>query len=79
MKRTQPAALEPVITLACTACQHVYQPQPADFGSGNTGCLLCGGWTWVAELSTANASMSPDPTVTRPRTAAGSGSPTTAR
>ncbi len=68
---------QPVITLACTACQLVYQPQPADFESGNTGCPLCGGWTWIAELSTAGTSMSPDPAVIPPRTPAGPGSPTT--
>lgn len=66
---------QPIVKLACTACQHVYEPQPADFGSGNTGCPLCGGWTWIAELSTADTSMSPDPAVTPPRTAAGSGIP----
>jgi hypothetical protein len=52
---------QPIVKLACTTCQHVYQPQPADFGSGNTGCPLCSGWTWIAELSTADTSMSPRP------------------
>jgi hypothetical protein len=40
----------PVVKLACTACQLVYTPDPADFGTGNTGCPRCGGWTWIAEM-----------------------------
>lgn len=42
-----------VVTLACTACELVYEPAPADFGTGNTGCPQCGGWTWIAQLGTA--------------------------
>ncbi|PZS37495.1 MAG: hypothetical protein DLM62_18945 [Pseudonocardiales bacterium] len=45
------ADLLPVIVLACTACQLVYTPDPAAFGTGNTGCPRCGGWTWIAELA----------------------------
>lgn len=40
----------PMVKLACTTCQLVYRPDPADFGTGNTGCPRCGGWTWIAEL-----------------------------
>jgi hypothetical protein len=40
----------PVVLLACTACQLVYEPDLADFGTGNTGCPRCGGWTWIAQL-----------------------------
>jgi len=42
----------PVLKLACTACQLVYQPDLAAFESGKTGCPRCGGWTWIAQLST---------------------------
>jgi hypothetical protein len=42
----------PVVRLACTACQLVYEPDLASFGTGNTGCPRCGGWTWIAQLST---------------------------
>lgn len=83
----------PVVKLACTACQHVYEPDLANFRSGDTGCPRCGGWTWIAQLGTAEPavtsndqaapqqqafdSVCPDPAVTPPRTAAGPGSPTT--
>jgi hypothetical protein len=43
----------PVLRLACTACQLVYEPDLADFGNGNTGCPQCGGWTWIAQLNTS--------------------------
>jgi ribosomal protein S27AE len=46
---------DPVVKLARTACQHVYQPDLTDFESGNTGCPRCGGWTWIAQLDTATA------------------------
>lgn len=42
---------KPTVMLACTTCQLVYTPDPADFTSGNTGCRRCGGWTWIAELA----------------------------
>lgn len=45
--------LPPALTLACTACQLVYEPDPAAFGTGTTGCPRCGGWTWIAQLGTA--------------------------
>jgi rubredoxin len=44
-----------MVKLACTACQLVYTPDPADFETGNTGCPRCGGWTWIAELIPALA------------------------
>jgi hypothetical protein len=47
----------PVLQLACTACQLVYEPDVADFGTGNTGCSQCGGWTWIAQLSTRPTDM----------------------
>jgi hypothetical protein len=42
----------PVVRLACTACQLVWEPDLADFGTGTTGCPRCSGWTWIAQLST---------------------------
>lgn len=58
------------VTLACTACQHVYVPNLASFDTGLTGCPLCGGWTWIAELGIATSpfvtdtsqNILPDPT-----------------
>jgi hypothetical protein len=47
----------PVVRLACTACQLVYQPDPAAFGTGSTGCPRCGGWTWIAQLGTIAADV----------------------
>lgn len=77
----------PVVVLACTTCQHVYTPDRADFAGGRTGCPLCGGWTWIAQLGTTDWSqpVTPttsvnayaDPAVTPLRTSAGSASPTT--
>jgi len=74
------------VTLACTACQYVYVPCLADFDTGLTGCSLCGGWTWIAELDDAESSSVTDisqntltgPAVTPPRTPTGP-SPTTSR
>jgi hypothetical protein len=45
----------PVVALACTACQWVYQPDRAAFESGMTGCPRCGGWTWIAQLGAGQA------------------------
>jgi hypothetical protein len=47
----------PLLRLACTACQLVYEPEVADFGNGNTGCPQCGGWTWIAQLPTSPTDM----------------------
>jgi hypothetical protein len=47
----------PVVRLACTACQLVYEPDPAAFGTGNTGCPRCGGWTWIAQLGAHTAGL----------------------
>jgi hypothetical protein len=48
--------LVPVVKLACTACQLVYEPDLAGFGTGNTGCPRCGGWTWIAQLGSGEQS-----------------------
>jgi hypothetical protein len=42
----------PVVTLMCTACELVFEPELATFGTGTTGCPECGGWTWIAHLRT---------------------------
>jgi hypothetical protein len=47
----------PVVKLACTACQLVYEPDPSAFGTGDTGCPRCGGWTWIASLSAPPAEV----------------------
>jgi hypothetical protein len=50
---TRRARVVPVVRLACTACQLVWEPDLADFGTGRTGCPRCSGWTWIAQLDTA--------------------------
>jgi len=65
-RQTQPVEM-PVIWLACTSCQLVYQPDQSAFESGATGCPRCGGWTWIAQLG------SPDPTRLEKGHAAGCG------
>ena len=90
-QRIQPAAM-PVIWLACTSCQLVYQLDQSAFEAGATGCPRCGGWTWIAQLGTDQVGTdcvttpcrrrvlsSSDPAVSPPRSPAGSGSPTTSR
>jgi hypothetical protein len=52
----------PVVKLACTGCQLVYEPDPAAFVTGSTGCPRCGGWTWFAQLGPAESSAVPDAT-----------------
>jgi hypothetical protein len=47
-----------VVRLACTACQLVWEPDLAAFGTGDTGCPRCGGWTWIAQLGTAAPDIS---------------------
>ena len=54
IQRLRLVAALPVVQLACTACQLVYQPDLTDFSTGNTGCPHCGGWTWVAQLTTSD-------------------------
>jgi Zn finger protein HypA/HybF involved in hydrogenase expression len=41
----------PRVVLACSSCEHVYEPTEADFDGAETGCPLCGGWTFIAELA----------------------------
>jgi hypothetical protein len=43
----------PVLALACTTCELLYEPDPTAFGTGTTGCPRCGGWTWIAQLGSA--------------------------
>jgi hypothetical protein len=38
----------PEVVLACSGCQKVWSPAPEDFDTGQTGCPLCGGWTYIA-------------------------------
>jgi hypothetical protein len=46
-----------VVKLACTACQLVWEPDLADFGTGRTGCPRCHGWTWIAHLDNPPADV----------------------
>jgi hypothetical protein len=45
------SALLPSVIIACTACQNAWEPEPADWETGNTGCPDCGGWTFIASLA----------------------------
>jgi hypothetical protein len=55
-----PAPLSsPVVHLACTACQLVYEPDLAAFDIGNTGCPRCGGWTWIAQMGASPCDHAP--------------------
>lgn len=38
------------VVLACTACQHAFEPLLV-VELAQTGCELCGGWTWIAQLN----------------------------
>ena len=44
-----------VVVLVCTACQHTWEPDlldPTDrFEAASTGCPLCGGWTWIGQIT----------------------------
>jgi hypothetical protein len=52
-------AATPVVKLACTGCELVYEPDPVAFVTGSTGCPRCGGWTWFAQLGPAESSAVP--------------------
>ena len=38
------------VVLACTSCQHAFEPDLV-VELTQTGCELCGGWTWIAQLN----------------------------
>jgi hypothetical protein len=43
------------VVLVCTACQHTWEPgllDPTDRSEAtSTGCRLCGGWTWIGQIT----------------------------
>ncbi|MDQ3827686.1 MAG: hypothetical protein M3319_08540 [Actinomycetota bacterium] len=45
----------PSVVLVCTACQHTWEPDlvdPTDRSEAtSTGCPLCGGWTWIGQIT----------------------------
>lgn len=51
MRQTTPAAETARVVLACTTCEHVYEPDLDTWDGGETGCPRCGGWTFIAELA----------------------------
>ena len=55
----------PLIKLACTTCQLIYEPDLADFSTGNTGCPQCRGWTWIAQLDSTEWPVTPPRTPAR--------------
>lgn len=44
-----------LVVLVCTVCQHTWEPDllnPTDRSEAtSTGCPLCGGWTWIGEIT----------------------------
>jgi hypothetical protein len=45
----------PSVVLVCTACQHTWEPNlldPTDRSeAASTSCPLCGGWTWIGQIT----------------------------
>ena len=43
------------VVLVCTACRHTWEPDlldPTDRSeAASTGCPLCGGWTWIGQIT----------------------------
>lgn len=41
------------VVLVCTVCEHLWELTVDELvGEGDsTGCSVCGGWTWMAELT----------------------------
>ena len=43
------------VVLVCTACEHTWEPDllnPTDRSEAtSTDCPLCGGWTWIGEIT----------------------------
>ena len=50
-RSTVPPDMASGVVLLCTACQAAWEPEPADWATGNTGCRYCGGWTWIGQLA----------------------------
>lgn len=42
----------PGVVLVCETCDHIWEPSPAEFGTGPVLCTQCGGWTVIGELAT---------------------------
>ena len=59
------------VVLVCTACQHTWEPDlldPTDrFEATSVSCRLCGGWTWVGEITEPGHAHQPatNPSTTR--------------
>jgi hypothetical protein len=53
------------LLLVCTDCQHAWEPDlvdPTDQAEAmSTGCPLCGGWTWIGELTEPDKGVRPPP------------------
>lgn len=56
------------LLLVCTDCQYAWEPElldPSDRAEAiSTGCPLCGGWTWIGELTEPGDGV-PRPSKTR--------------
>ncbi len=49
------------MVLVCTDCQHVFEPDVmAELPA--MGCERCGGWTWIAELTSPSGPFPAVPT-----------------
>jgi hypothetical protein len=57
------------LLLVCTDCQYAWEPDlldPTDQGEAmSTGCPLCGGWTWIGELTERSKGVLPRSSDTR--------------
>ncbi|MCA1709801.1 MAG: hypothetical protein LC808_43590 [Actinobacteria bacterium] len=47
------------VVLVCTDCQHTWEPELLDLADQaeamSTGCRLCGGWTWIGQITESSA------------------------
>ena len=60
------------VVLVCTTCQHTWEPNLLDqtdrSEAASTGCPLCGGWTWIGQITEPGHSLLPTVTPTTRRT-----------
>ena len=59
------------VVLVCTTCQHTWEPNlldPTDRSeAASMGCRLCGGWTWIGQITEPGYAQPPttNPSTTR--------------
>jgi len=59
------------VVLVCIACQHTWEPDlldPTDRSeAASTGCRLCGGWTWIGQITEPGHGHRSTPSSSTPR------------